>query len=237
MSHKKWQDDNGGYSRIANKLLESWAKLPLNGREARILLAIIRRTYGYGKKQAPISGSLLSKMTGISRANCTNVLTSLKAKGVLLNSIQGGAIESDTGGCIKSNSGKTGKFAPQVIGVNKHIAKCVNFDTVLLNSIHIKDIINIFREERQKGNLGDSLLAFEKKNEEIGIMLDKYCVKLIDCLKHITSPGPFDSAVIDPIIDRINLLYSRFADKGEDTFNEFRVTLNELYQSAQAGKE
>jgi phage replication O-like protein O len=72
-----------------------------------VLLAVIRKTYGYGKKEDDISLSQLEKITGIPRTHCCKSLNEL----VSLNAI------------IKSK----GSFG-QVLGINKHYRTWANWD-------------------------------------------------------------------------------------------------------------
>ena len=64
-----------GYTRIANELLEAICRLNISGNELRILLFIVRRTYGFGKSSADISLSEISEATGVRR---NHVLRALK---------------------------------------------------------------------------------------------------------------------------------------------------------------
>lgn len=54
-----------GYTKIANELLEALSKTALNGTQWRIVLTIIRFTYGFNKKEAEMSLKLISNKTGI----------------------------------------------------------------------------------------------------------------------------------------------------------------------------
>lgn len=44
-----------GYTRIANELLEALTSAKFSGRELQVVLFVIRKTYGYGKKNDRIS--------------------------------------------------------------------------------------------------------------------------------------------------------------------------------------
>ncbi|WP_084288457.1 replication protein [Desulfovermiculus halophilus] len=50
-----------GYTRLANELLEALARTRLAGQEYQAVLAIVRKTYGFGKKSDKISYGQLSK--------------------------------------------------------------------------------------------------------------------------------------------------------------------------------
>lgn len=56
-----------GFTPIANELIEALSKTKLNGTQFRIILAILRATYGYNRKYHHISDGFLSKVTGINQ--------------------------------------------------------------------------------------------------------------------------------------------------------------------------
>lgn len=77
------QKENG-YTPIANELLEKLYFAPLNGSELKICLMVIRKTYGYGKKEDWISLSQFSKEISLPRQNVCRVLKKLVANKLLL---------------------------------------------------------------------------------------------------------------------------------------------------------
>ncbi len=72
-----------GYTRIANELLEALCRLKISGNEMRILLFIIRKTYGYSRKSAQISLSEIAKATGIKSNHVSEILRGLVEKRVI----------------------------------------------------------------------------------------------------------------------------------------------------------
>lgn len=54
-----------GYVKIANELLEALMRTPLSDYENRFLRALMRKTYGYNKKQDWVADSQIVKMTGM----------------------------------------------------------------------------------------------------------------------------------------------------------------------------
>lgn len=72
-----------GYTRFANELLEALIELRIPGQELRIVLAIARKTYGWGKKSDTISYGQLSKMTGVPRARVIEHVKNLVSKKIL----------------------------------------------------------------------------------------------------------------------------------------------------------
>lgn len=77
------QKENG-YTAIANEILEKLLQFRIDGREFRILLAIIRKTYGFHKKKDRIPLSQLADMTKISRHHICKIVKDLEAKKLII---------------------------------------------------------------------------------------------------------------------------------------------------------
>ena len=73
-----------GYLRIANELYEEILLYPFTKRELLIVLAVIRKTYGYGKKKDDISLSQFAEMTQLDPAHISRSIKELCRKMVLL---------------------------------------------------------------------------------------------------------------------------------------------------------
>lgn len=76
------QTENG-YTRIANELLEAIMSYPFSRREFALILAIIRKTYGFSRKEDAVSGWQLSEMTKIDRSHVSKSLSSLIEKNII----------------------------------------------------------------------------------------------------------------------------------------------------------
>lgn len=72
------QLDNGNYTRIVNRVIEELVKTPLLGAELAICLFIIRKTYGFNKKEDEISITQFEKGTGRSRPTIVKALKNLQ---------------------------------------------------------------------------------------------------------------------------------------------------------------
>jgi phage replication O-like protein O len=72
-----------GYVRIANELLEAILGFDLSHREQSVVLTIIRKTYGYGKKEDDISAAQIGTMCGIARQHVTSTLNALALRNVI----------------------------------------------------------------------------------------------------------------------------------------------------------
>lgn len=77
------QKENG-FTPIANEILERLVNIDLLGAEFRVLLFIIRKTYGYHKKQDRISFTQFESGTGISRQTINKTIKNLVAKGLIV---------------------------------------------------------------------------------------------------------------------------------------------------------
>lgn len=72
-----------GYVRTANAIVEALCKAPLTSREARIVRAVERATFGWDRPTARLSQSVLAKMTGLTPKRCSESVNALLAKKVL----------------------------------------------------------------------------------------------------------------------------------------------------------
>ncbi|WP_051534133.1 replication protein [Desulfitibacter alkalitolerans] len=66
-----------GFTRLANKLLEAIYSAKLNATQLKIILTVIRYTYGYSRKEHNLSLNFISKATGISKRYISNELKQL----------------------------------------------------------------------------------------------------------------------------------------------------------------
>lgn len=75
-----------GYTRIANELLEQLGKINLSAYQTRVLFCIIRKTYGYGKKDDWVSVSQIVEMTGIHKAHISRTKKELLQRKIVTSS-------------------------------------------------------------------------------------------------------------------------------------------------------
>jgi phage replication O-like protein O len=87
-----------GHTRIANELLEQIIKFDFSKRQLKVVLFVIRKTYGYNKKTDQMSISQISAGTGLDHSATVKAVAELVALGVV--------------------SKQHGQYA-QVIGLNK----------------------------------------------------------------------------------------------------------------------
>ena len=73
-----------GFTRIANELLEALIRSQISSREMKIMLFLIRHTYGFHRLWTkPIGAGYISKCTGLHRNNVHKAVRSLEEKKVI----------------------------------------------------------------------------------------------------------------------------------------------------------
>lgn len=93
-----------GYTRLANELLDALLCAGLTSRQWAVVMAIVRKTYGYNKKEDDIGLSQLAGMTGIAKPHVSLAVRELESRNIITR--------------------KQGSYG-HVIGVNKHIKSWV----------------------------------------------------------------------------------------------------------------
>ena len=69
------------FTQIPNDLLDSIMRM--KGRNARVMLALSRLTYGFHRQNVSISLRKISEMTGIDRSDCRKIVDELKRQGYI----------------------------------------------------------------------------------------------------------------------------------------------------------
>lgn len=83
------------YTRISNEILEALASAKLSSYEFRIIIAILRKTYGFHKKKDWISLSQFSDLTGIKLSHISRTIKKLKEKNIILKNGKITGIQKD----------------------------------------------------------------------------------------------------------------------------------------------
>lgn len=73
-----------GHTRINNEVLEQLVKSSLLGSEYQVILFVIRKTWGWGKREDFISLTQFEKGTGLSRPTITKTIKNLVSKKILV---------------------------------------------------------------------------------------------------------------------------------------------------------
>ncbi len=66
-----------GFTKIANELLEAFTRLDASGSAWRVFMVVLRKTYGYHKKEDRISLTQFEKMSGLTRMSVCRGLSEL----------------------------------------------------------------------------------------------------------------------------------------------------------------
>ena len=75
-----------GYTRIANEITEALASAKLLGAEYQVILVVLRKTYGFNKKEDRISLTQFERFTGLSRPTVVKSIKTLVARNILVKS-------------------------------------------------------------------------------------------------------------------------------------------------------
>ena len=72
-----------GYIRLANELFDAILRFPFTLKQQSVVLAIVRKTYGYGKKFDDVSASQIGEACGMSRNHVTETRKELAAMNII----------------------------------------------------------------------------------------------------------------------------------------------------------
>ena len=72
-----------GYTAIANEIMEALIRMDLSGQELRLILFVVRKTYGFHKKDDYISLSQMAKILGTSIVRCSQLVGRLQIRKIL----------------------------------------------------------------------------------------------------------------------------------------------------------
>ncbi len=73
-----------GYIQIANELIDAIISYPFKNSELKIVIAVIRKTYGWKKKKEQLSFSQISKLSRVSIRHTKRVIKKLVLDNVVL---------------------------------------------------------------------------------------------------------------------------------------------------------
>lgn len=74
-----------GYTALANELLDWIARAPLNGSQFRLLMTVVRKTYGFNRKEDRISATQFHEATGLHKQVVARELRDLAKRGYLVS--------------------------------------------------------------------------------------------------------------------------------------------------------
>lgn len=78
-------DTDDGFTRIANELLEAVMSADLTARQLKVVLAVIRKTYGFGKKLDRITNTQIAAITGIHHTHVCTAKNEMIAMNIIVS--------------------------------------------------------------------------------------------------------------------------------------------------------
>ncbi len=115
-------DIDDGYTRIANELLEAVMAADLTARQLKVVLAVIRKTYGFGKKFDRITNTQIAEMTGIHHTHVCKAKNEMIAMNIIVTNglaIGVNKVISDWNFSISQNGKSLAETAKE--GANKQV--------------------------------------------------------------------------------------------------------------------
>ncbi|MDI6446210.1 replication protein [Cronobacter dublinensis] len=188
----KVADLDDGYAKLSNMLLEEYAGADLTKRQFKVLLAILRKTYGWNKPMDRISDSQISEIAKLPVKRCNEAKLELVRMGIIKQ--QGGMfgpnknisewrIPQNEGISLKTGDKKSLKLResyPSKQGDTKDtIQKTINTTTPLPPE---GGDGQVSKPEKRKANRIDYQAFLLAYNEEVGEMLP-HAVELNDSRK------------------------------------------------------
>ncbi|MDC9607185.1 replication protein [Xenorhabdus griffiniae] len=179
---RKVADVDDGFTRIANELLESIASSDLTARQLKVMLAIIRKTYGFGKKSDRIADSQVAEITGLSRQNVNKAKNELISMRFLI---------------IDGNK----------IGVNKATTEWINQSRDSVSNLKTKNVSNL--ETDDVSNVETHKRNTLKKKEKIPLTPtgeENLALEILDYFNQLTN-SRFQSTT--PILKALSTVKSK----------------------------
>lgn len=192
-------DLDNGYTRIANEMLEALARLDLSGREFRIAITVMRKTYGFQKKADWIAREQLAEITGISKENISRIVNDLVAQKIIVKEGSGYIkklgmntqisewfpkqqnVESDTKHNVESDTASVGnqhfvdanKMSELTVKNVEIDSSSVESDTKDVGKRHPQKKKETITKENTKERIVHPKPLFEKQETEIDLKSDR----------------------------------------------------------------
>ena len=213
-----------GYTKIANELLDAIIKTRFPGQELRIMLAVLRKTYGYGKKADQISYGQLAQLTDIPRPRVIEHVKSLVSKKGL-GSLNNGTstpvtlwINKDFETWLPSPKKETSPNHETSASPNHETKSSLNHGTHKRKKENIKENINTTLPEWLPKDLWDSFLAHRKAIK--APIPPQNAQRVIKKLSKLKDDGYPPEYVIETMIERGWRWYKPEWDKGSKYGNQ-----------------
>ncbi|PJD60180.1 DNA replication protein, partial [Enterobacter kobei] len=150
-------DIDDGYTRIANELLEAVMAADLTARQLKVVLAVIRKTYGFGKKFDRITNTQIAAMTGIHHTHVCKAKNEMIAMNIIVTNglaIGVNKVISDWNFSISQNGKSLAETANETLAKSANTHKPTQLNTK--ETIQKKE-----RKDPPKSPQGENSLAQE----------------------------------------------------------------------------
>lgn len=155
-------DIDDGYTRIANELLEAVMAADLTARQLKVVLAVIRKTYGFGKKFDRITNTQIAAMTGIHHTHVCKAKNEMIAMNIIVTNglaIGVNKVISDWNFSISQNGKSLAETANETLAKSANTHKPTQLNTK--ETIQKKEINNT--QTHEVGLSGDEKLTPRQK--------------------------------------------------------------------------
>jgi phage replication O-like protein O len=138
-----------GYTPIANEILEHLILVRLSGSQFRIILAVLRYTYGFSRKQHELSDSYLAKAIGVSRHNLNRDINPL-FKMNILTVIKRGQADGTRSILAFNKDYETWNISNLITGIGNDTNPVIEIDTTPAIKNDTKSSINFDTQEKKE---------------------------------------------------------------------------------------
>lgn len=226
-----------GFTKIANELLDALIKTNFSGYQRRVLDAILRKTYGFHKKEDYVSHSQIVNMTGIKMPHVSRALKELRQRRIVTNRGNKIGINKDYSQWQKLPRGVSShsKLPIGVSGVTNRGSKVTNRGKKKLPiGGNTKDSL---KETKQKKLLKD----ISSRNPNIKKFIDYYHNTFLDRFAEKpmidggkdgaiikTLLGTYELDILKEFLDRFFASTDPFILQGGYTIGVFKSQINKL---------
>lgn len=153
-----------GYTKIANELLDAICRLHISGNEYSYLHALIRKTYGYNKKEDWITNSQIASLTGMNRVRVSEAKKKLVDLQIVTENRNKISLQKDY-----SKWGQLRKTVTEVVTENR-TPVTENRNKVLRKTVHTKDNKDNITKDTSEEVVVDNFNTFILENVKVSDM-------------------------------------------------------------------
>lgn len=140
-----------GYTPIANEIIEHLIKVRLSGSQFRIILAVMRYTYGFNRTQHELSDTYLAKAIGVSRHNLNRDIRPLFRMNIL-TVIKRGQIDGTRSILALNKDYDTWNISNSITGIGNDTNPVIETDTTTAIENDTNSSINSDTQEKKERN-------------------------------------------------------------------------------------